>query len=273
MKRHKIKHGFTIVELLIGILISGIIALGVAMVYFAVRNTQNAQNSISQIRDSAFIALDRIDYAIKHANFVDYNETGNSPTLPAAPFIAATTIDGTNTTINDQFSIQLTSPQFSPVGAITSEMVDCAGASVPANTVITQTFRVNNSNSNLECIVSPSTSAVSIASGVKNMQIFYSTADTNGCGTANASNPWKTATQIAAENSWSRICAINISLLNISQTKQMVKANDAVISKQFVLAPNTASANNDAQTKVKLTATSNLIENARVFNKVIHLRN
>ncbi len=274
-----IKSGFTLVELLIGVAISSIIALGVGMVYFAMNNSRNAQNSIGEIRFSAFNALDRIEYIIKHANFADFNESGNNPTLPIAPFIADNTKDASSNDANsdngnDKFSIQLGTPQFGIVGPNTSEMVDCGGQAVKANSLLTQTFQVRNEN--LECIVN-NDSPVIITNGIRNMQIFYATlvSGSNTCGESGSNNMWKTAAQVNSSNLWTKICAINISLLSVSQTKHTVnnKEMNSINSKEFILAPNTKSLKNDVYAKTTIKGTNNLIQNARIFNRVIHLRN
>ena len=115
------KNGFTLIELLISIVISSIIAIGVGSVYYSIRSTQNAQTSVSELRDNSFIALDRIESAIKHANFIEYGDQRYNPNesyMPvSSPIVNKIGTDGTshttNTTINntsDTFTVEVSSP-------------------------------------------------------------------------------------------------------------------------------------------------------------------
>jgi prepilin-type N-terminal cleavage/methylation domain-containing protein len=277
--------GFTLIELMIGIAISAIIIIGIAGVYFSVRATQNAQNSVSEIRDSSFIALDRIEYAIKHANYINYSEQryniNDNKTVPlSSAFLSSGTTNATATNTSDSFTVQMNIPDAA------SEMVDCAGAAFPTNTVnvkYTTEQKFTISNSSLMCSVKTNSvnvetnsvtagtysTPVEIAKGISNMQVFYAVNSSDGCGVSASSNAWKNASEVTT---WQDICAVDVVFLATSQTGQLISTNDAIATKVFDLTLN--SNINDAIAKaITVSLNGSLLKNTRVVSKVIRLRN
>ncbi|MFM2344783.1 MAG: hypothetical protein RLZZ210_1395 [Pseudomonadota bacterium] len=286
-------NGFTILELLIALVISSVLAVGVGSVYYGIRSTQNSQNSVSEIRDNLFIALDRIESVIKQANFTEYSEQKYNPNETfmqlTSPILTQLPGDSTNHTSNatatngsDTFTLDVSSPDNS------SEMVDCTGAAMPASTYnlkksVYQKFTV--SGDNLMCSTNVRTRDLSagtdsysgfsapirIAAGVRNMQVFYAVKDEEqGCGVSNSSNAWKTASEIA---DFSKVCAMNISLLAISQTGQIVNvAQETTSQKTFNLALNNTINDNVAK-NITMSISSSLLKNTRVVRKIVFLRN
>ncbi len=287
------QNGFTLLELLISLVISSILAIGVGSVYYGIRSTQNSQNSVSEIRDSVFIALDRIESSIKHASFIEYgdqrfnpNESYMAISLPITPSIGLenTTLNTTTSNGSDTFTVEVSSAD------IANDMIDCTGASMPVNSgtlkkSVYQKFTA--ANDSLTCSTNIKTkdmslgtesysgflTPVKVASGVKNMQIFYAVKNsTNGCGvdSIGSSNSWKTASEIT---DWSKICAVNISLLVSSQTGQSVNvAQETTTTQHFNLAPNN-SVNDNIAKDVTVSVSSSLLKNTRIIKKTVFLRN
>ncbi len=279
---HK-KHGFTLLELLISIVISSIIALGIGGVYLNVRNTQNSQMSVNEIRDSVFLAFERLEYVLKHANYKEYkifkpteNIALSSSSVNIDGAFSSSSKDAVNKGESDEFTVQMTGTN------ISNEMIDCTGQAIPNNSadkMVTQRFYVKNNS--LLCTVNINgamQNPISLTDGIENMQIFYSVNSNDGCGVNTPSainnNIWLTATEIQAGNRWGDVCAINLSLLFSSNTKQVLnkKESELLNNNIFDLRPN-ADANDDNAKNVKLSNMSNLIKNTRVIHKIIRLRN
>jgi prepilin-type N-terminal cleavage/methylation domain-containing protein len=277
-----VNKGFTIIELLISIVISSIIALGIGGVYLNIRNTQNAQMSVNEIRDSIFIAFERLEYVLKHAHYKEYtvfnpNESitiAANSTAISAPFSSATTINASVTNASDEFAVQMTGTSSS------NQMIDCTGQAIPnnsANQIVEQRFFIKNNR--LLCSVTingKASNEIALTDGIENMQIFYAldTPSGNGCGTAATSNAWITAAEVNTANAWGDICAINLGVLFSSTSKQVLNAKELAANKAltFDLRPNT-SVNDNVAKKITIPNTSNIIKNTRIMHKIIRLRN
>jgi prepilin-type N-terminal cleavage/methylation domain-containing protein len=300
IKNYKYKRGFTLLELMIGIVMSTIIAIGVASVYLSMRNSQNSQNSISEIRDNNFIAMDSLEYAIKHASFINYTENADTPIPIIAPFVGNGTPVGRNTDISSDATRVGSSDTLvmRTNGSNENDLMNCAGGIIPANTInsrniIEQRFTVSNNqlNCSLRIITHDSNGAIiadsgfgadiPVATGIANMQIFYALRTTgNNCLDNSSNNPWVTATALNNGSSvapWANVCAVNLSILTTSQTKQL----DAIAGagQAFNLNPQ-AQPNLDVQAMGITLANSNVpnvqnnfIPSTRVINRVITLRN
>jgi prepilin-type N-terminal cleavage/methylation domain-containing protein len=279
--------GFSIIEILIGVVISSIIAMGVGSTYLSVRSIQNAHAGISEIRDTSFIVFDRIEYALKHANFINYQQQYQITALNPIDSIESPVVDissdASATGASDRLTIQMNISDYA------NESTNCIGGASPQNTDTTkyslqQEFFILNNNlyckikvDSFDIASTTKTSGVFsadnlIVQGVANMQVFYVLDNDNGCGvdiTSASNNIWKTASQLGT-NDWRNICAINIGLVTLSQTKQNV--NDKDETKTFDLRPNTEIYDNYAK-NIKFTPTDNLVNQLRFSSKIIRLRN
>jgi len=202
------QRGFSLVEFMVAITIGLLIVAVVSEAYVIATGTQRSQSDKSRIQESMRFAFDSLSYAIRKAGYRNPMATGPSVEnfcgtggkLRLVGKNDATTLDPTTTDLSGTSAAilnksdvlrvryhgdgQTVSP-FTADGSVT----DCLGNSVPANTVVEDTFFVkadsaNNNEPSLFCYTSNASAAGSVAiiPGIESLQFLYGE-DTNADGT------------------------------------------------------------------------------------------
>lgn len=200
MKTHH--HGFTIVELMVAMTIGLLITLVVTQAYLSGLGTQRAQTGISRAQEASRFAFDALAHALRQAGYRNNRVNGIQPFCmeTATPRIlirngdqttginpAASDLSGSTVALLNNSDVVrvryygegLSVPPYTADGTIT----DCQGNSVPANTLVEDTYYVKADSSNgneptLYCHSSNTGLEAPLVPGVESMQILFGE-DTN----------------------------------------------------------------------------------------------
>lgn len=200
--RAKAVSGLTLVELLVAVTISAVIAIAAISALTISRQGFTAVDAAAQLRDNARFATDLIEKLGVQAGFRDVFQAASKPgnneprdvfgfnnqlSSPSDPFNSSTNRPANQAGLGSDVLIlsyqpALTVPQThqSPgpgPGVIDNSMIDCMGNAAPAGpdgsfTSVLHVDVSNDSEPNLMCSVGPGTSQP-ILSGVENFQVLY----------------------------------------------------------------------------------------------------
>lgn len=192
--------GISLVELMISLTLSLILAAGATQIFIGSKQAYTLQDATAILQENGRFALDILKRNIRIAGF---------PSAPGASmdaFVAATTSDGDNDTITVQ--------------AATAS--DCLGAATPTisgvQTAINRFFV--NTNGSLACEGNGNPgNPQPLVDDVQNMQILYGV-DTDGTFTANR---YITATAVAAASDWDNVVSVRMGLLLKSNPDDQVE--------------------------------------------------
>ncbi|MGH8548520.1 MAG: PilW family protein [Methylococcales bacterium] len=194
------QHGMTIVEIMIGLLLSMVLSAGVIQIYVSNKQTYYLQDEMSRLQENGRFAIEVLQRTIRGAGledgqvFVDVNtvDASDPPTAynPANPAI--------HTSSNDNIEV------------VRNGWKDCAGTPVstpPADAVpITEFFYIDASK-NLACF--NGVVVAQLVENVETMEILYGVDED---GDRNADR-YRTATQVTGANAWSQIVSVRIGLV------------------------------------------------------------
>lgn len=198
--------GFTLIEMMIAVTLSLVVALVITKIYLSGLSSQQAQSDQGQVQESSRSAFDLLARSIKKAGYknpttmVPGSNFCNTTNLrlraandPAGLKPSTADLSGTDVTIANSSDIlrvryygeTASLPAFTADGTIT----DCLGNSVAANTLVEDTLFVaadaNNDNEpTLFCYTSNATASgnVALVAGIESMQLMFGD-DSNADGT------------------------------------------------------------------------------------------
>jgi len=273
LKKIRSLKGFTLLELMISIVIATLLSLAVYMVYMATKKNSVTQEGISEIRDVGFVVLERFDYALKHAGFMNYDESpGNLFTTTSNNFPSFYGPGNVyNKNSNDELAINLRIPRFSS----SNEMLACGGGQFPTpinhNANYQLIFKVNSSSKQLTCevrqngVASSPPAVTVLAENIERFKVFYqlrTSTTSNACD-----GTWVLASGVT---DWNQVCSSYIGLVLTGSTAMVQPASSPI--QTFELAPN-KDLSVPGDTTVEITGTNNLRPVARMLHKIIYLRN
>ena len=197
----KTQRGVGLVELMVAITIGLFLILGLATMFYAMRQTSLSRNGLSTLQDNERMAMMFLGSAVQGAGSFPI---GSSPTFntavteftAASPFVSGQSIFGT--TGPDTLSVRFRS---NPVSASVGAIQGCSSSITAANTLYTTTFSV--SGGNLVC--TQNGTATPMVSGVTGMTILYGV-DPGNTGSVTG---YVTASSVA---NWSTVKTVNITL-------------------------------------------------------------
>lgn len=193
--------GLSLVEVMIGLLLSLVLTAGVIQVYLSNKQTYYLQDEMSRLQENGRFAMDILHRIIRGAGFqggqafVDVNTM--DATNPPTPYNPANALIATSS--NDHLEV------------IGSSWADCAGTPLPVpplDPVPVTNFFFIDQNNNLACSSAAAAPQILI-DNVETMAILYGV-DANGDRTADG---YRTATQVAAVGAWSNIVSVRIALV------------------------------------------------------------
>lgn len=208
----KTQRGVGLIELMISITIGLFLILGLGTMFYAMRETSNSRNGLSDLQDSERMAMIFLGSAVQGAGSfpIGTAPTFNTATLefPAAStadytFLSSQSINGTTgaTAGTDTLSIRFRSnPAAAGVGAIQG----CSSSITTTNTLYTNTFSVSGGNpSNLVC--TQNGTVTPMVPGVAGMTVLYGVDPTN----SGSVTGYVTASSVT---NWSSVKTVNITL-------------------------------------------------------------
>jgi type IV pilus assembly protein PilW len=200
------QQGMTIVEIMIGLLLSLVLSAGVIQIYLSNKQTYYLQEEMSGLQENGRFAIEVLQRTIRGAGiqdgpvFVDVN-TADASDPPKAYSPANANV---HTSSNDQIEV------------VRMAWTDCTGNSVsvpPANPVqITEFFYIEqglNQVKSLACLSSSSPVPQVLVENVETIEIHYGL-DADGDRNADG---YSNATQVALANAWARIVSVRIGLV------------------------------------------------------------
>lgn len=204
-----VQRGVTLVELLVAMTIGLMIALVITQAYLNGVRTQQTQNDMTRLQESARFAFQLVSDEIKKAGFRDTYKVSST----AHNFCSGTTTPGSQITgQNDLTTVSLlaggTSAVLNNSDAITvryygennaagnpdGAILDCTGNPVGLNTLVTETLYIsadpaNSNEPTLYCDSSAAAAPVGLIAGVESMQFLYGE-DSDGDGIINYYAPF-----------------------------------------------------------------------------------
>lgn len=205
----KTQRGVGLIELMISITIGLFLILGLGAMFYAMRETSNSRNGLSDLQDSERMAMMFLGSAVQGAGSFPIGTAPSFNTavleFPAAStadytFLSSQSINGqTGATVGtDKLTIRFRSnPAAAGVGAIQG----CSSSITTTNTLYTNTFSV--SGGNLVCEQNGTTTPM--VPGVAGMTVLYGVDPTN----TGSVTGYVTASSVT---NWSRVRTVNITL-------------------------------------------------------------
>lgn len=151
-KLRRAAKGFTLVELMVGMIISMLLILVATSLYLSQRRNNNTQGDLGEIQENARAIGQLLQRQTRQAGYTDFTFTANAFTDPK---LDATNDDGVNS--SDSLTVRYygssqagadptaASGPTAPVGD--GSAVDCAGNNVSANVLVTEVYAlVNDAN-------------------------------------------------------------------------------------------------------------------------------
>ncbi len=99
------------------------------------------------------------------------------------------------------------------------EILDCSGAIIPDGIWVQQTFRLNDANNWLECLVNGA-NPVTLVEGIEDIQLLYGV-NTDAMNAYQASE-YMDAGAVTAANAWKDVVAVKVALLSASDGAPML---------------------------------------------------
>lgn len=205
----KNQRGLSLVEVMIGLLLSLVLTAGVIQIYISNKQTYTLQDEMSRLQENGRFAMDIVQRVIRGAGF----QGGQA-------FIPANTMDAANPPNQyDPANTLVTTSSNDHLEVIGSSWVDCAGIPLgtppPPAVPVTNFFYIDQNN-NLVCLSSSALVPRILIDNVERMEILYGV-DTDGDQSA---DNYQTATQVAGGGSWPNVVSVRIALLLSTSTDE-----------------------------------------------------
>jgi type IV pilus assembly protein PilW len=146
--RRRAASGFTLVELMVGMVISMLLILAASSLYISQRRTNSTQGDVGEIQENARAIAQLLQRQARQIGYSDFLYTNNDFVLPT---LEATNDGGTNTsdtlTLRYYGSSKAGGDPFAAAGTPTfpqadGSSVDCSGADVNGNVQTTEFYSV-----------------------------------------------------------------------------------------------------------------------------------
>ncbi|MBU1284210.1 MAG: PilW family protein [Gammaproteobacteria bacterium] len=214
----KHESGFTLIELLVAMVIGLILLLGVSQVFLSSRQTFATNDSMTKLQENGRFALDFIASTARQAGYLSPGSPADRP-FPIEPINcsrgSACSSNGA-TPLGDRVSFSA-----EPALMIDGNLRDCAGQSVPADKIITNSYFIipatmGNPQPSLGCSSysgnngQPVTVNQRLIDGIESLQVLY--------GIASNESPLSVGSFISADsvelqNRWADVVAVRIAVL------------------------------------------------------------
>ncbi|MCI0652872.1 MAG: PilW family protein [Methylococcaceae bacterium] len=198
--KHFDQRGMSLVEVMIGLLLSMVLSAGVIQIYLSNKQTYYLQDEMSRLQENGRFAIEVLQRTIRGAGdgggqvFGEVNTVDASdPPVPYNPANAAI-----QTSSNDQIEV------------VRMGWTDCTGTPVsvpPADPVPISEFFYIDQNKNLACF-----SGAAVARLVENVETMEITYGVDEDGDRNADR-YTDATRVEIANAWTRIVSVRIGLV------------------------------------------------------------
>lgn len=189
------QQGVSLIEIMIGMLLSLILVAGVVQVYISNKQTYYLQDELSRLQENGRFAVDILQRVIRGAGFDN-----------DLAFNAANTIDAGNGA-SDQLEV------------IQSGRFDCVGTQLsvaPNPPIAVNDLFFIDANNNLACLGSGNPNPQPLVENVDQMQVLYGV-DTDGNRTADR---YINATAVNGAGLWTNVVSVRIGLLLSTSTRE-----------------------------------------------------
>ncbi|MBA2408606.1 MAG: PilW family protein [Gammaproteobacteria bacterium] len=242
------QHGFTLVEMMIGMVLGLLLLAGVINIFLGGRQSYQLQEGFSRLQENGRFAMDVFGVNMRHAGFkpnalgVD-DFTFSASATAIAPTVATfgTAFQVVTGTDNNAASADIIrdgtdtlSFRFRSTGTgVPAPLADCLGATPSAGTLVINTLYVRTPENELHCrdVTGP---PQPMLDGVEGMQVLYGV-DTDGDFNRTA-NRYSTAATVTASGDWARIVSVRVALL-LSTVEGVTNTPDTTT---YILLNNTA---------------------------------
>ncbi|MGI8739795.1 MAG: PilW family protein [Gammaproteobacteria bacterium] len=240
MTRHgarRDQHGFTLVEMMIGMVLGLLLLAGVINIFLNGRQSYQMQEGFSRLQENGRFAMDVLAVNLRHAGFkpnalgVDdfafpASATAIAPTV-ATFATASQVVAGTDSNANTADLIRdgtdTLSFRFQGTGAgVPSPLTDCLAATPAAGAVGINTLYVRTPENQLHCRDGAGQDQPML-DGVEGMQVLYGV-DTDGDPDRTA-NRYGTAATLTTNGDWARVVSVRVALL-LSTVEDVTNAPD-----------------------------------------------
>ena len=301
MKRHPhaAEAGLTLIEMMVALTISLVLAAATARVYLGAMAVKSTQDDATGLSETARFASDLIGRELRKAGFrntwqigsgavAEFCPTGSNPLAPIQGSNDRVSINpasadfsgGTQTAIANASDV-LRVRYYGEASGATATLTDCHGYPVAANTLVEDTLYVaadsaNNNEPTLWCYTSnpaPATTshpgALPLVAGVESLQLLFGE-DSDSDGIVNRYVPWQLVAQAH------KVAAVKVSLVARSPnpvalgTGTTTFAHFGGTSAAPAYPATMALANNDAGAQFTAPADKRL---RKLFNTEIAVRN
>jgi len=240
------QHGLTLVELMVALVLSLVLAAGVIQLFIGTKQTYRFYDALSRLQENGRFALDAMASDIRMAGYIVYpypNPARNNPSPPIQPSPPwNNALQGPNN-LNDLITARWFDPcpttgcpvnsnsqqcnRQAPVNGICSRGYSIRprtpGGVVPTCQAAGASLFLRRDNANLQELIE----------GVEAIQILYGVcatdADGDGTNDTVTSPPgYQNAAAITAANEWSRVCSARIDLLMVSLEDRVVSQPQAI---------------------------------------------
>jgi len=203
--RHQ--HGLSLIELLIGVVISLFLILGMSTMFIANKDTFRAQQSLQRHQENARMSSILMTQVLRNAGSHIADVTAKEADVFSGVGGVLQAGAGDNgTTFPHSITVAYESD---------GRLFDCLGAAVGAfgaPAIVTNTFAVNQGNRQLTCSVNGG-AAQPLVDGVENLAVRYGV-DTDFNGSVDR---YVWATEVSANNWWDAVLAVQFSVTTVSE--------------------------------------------------------
>jgi len=222
--------GLSLIELMLAMLLGIFLIAGISIVYLSSKRTYNASNQLSQLDESARIAIKALREHIEHAG---YTRTGarNFPYLLSSSLTTAFACPSGDSNVSNPNTVRFAENDHSAghgdsIGvafqADKTLMRDCTGTAIPndclansATSMVYNSFWVQVSAAdgypNLYCGGSRNYMPQPLAQGIENIQFLYGV-DNDGAENGWKIDQYKTANNMTSAD-WEKVMTVKAALL------------------------------------------------------------
>lgn len=222
--------GLSLIELMLAMILGIFLIAGISTVYLSSKKTYNASNQLSQLDESARIAIKALREHIEHAGYARAT-LRNFPYILSNSLTTALSCPNGDSNVSNANVIRIAENNYSndhgdSIGvafrADNSLMRDCTGTAVPASCLSTSatsmvynSFWVQVSSSdgypNLYCGGSRNYMPQPLAQGIENIQFLYGI-DQDGAENGWKIDQYKTANDVTSVE-WEKVMTVKAALL------------------------------------------------------------
>jgi type IV pilus assembly protein PilW len=243
------QRGFTLIELMVAIVISVFLAGGLLMMVQSTRNAFGSQQMLAQLQDNERLVMTFMAEVVESTGY--FPDPLHNTNLGVFPVVGVF-----NTSGQPVFGTHPAAPTGDTVtvrygAALNDNVFNCRGltnTTVPNYDVFVNTFSVQPNAANplfptLTCTVSSTAinppQVIPLVNGVQKLVILYGV-KLSGADTGSCADTYLNATQVVAQNAWSNVCSIN---LTMSFTNPLNPAGPPIVIQRVIATMNAAGVN------------------------------